>query len=441
MTPQEHAMNGDRAVRMEHADEKRMANRAALSSIAGSALEWLDFAAYGAIAATVLPQLFFSKTDPTTATLAAFATFSVGFIARPLGGLVCGYFGDRVGRRNMLVFTFLLMGICSFLIGILPTYASIGVLAPVALVTLRFMQGFALGGEVTGSQLLTMEHAPKDRRGFYSSFIAMGSPLAQVLANAVLFGVAALVTNDQFLRFGWRIPFLFSFLLVAIGLFIRMRISETPAFEAEMKKKRSGHAQPASGFLKHGGTILRLTFVWAAVSIAYFIATVFILSYATTKLGVSKQTAFAILIVAHLCSMFAMGLGGVLCDRLGRRRAMLAGSRSMLAAFIVFFPLILSGHILLMGLAIVFLLCAAQFHAGVQPAYFAEAFPTEFRYRGSAVAYNLAVVIGSSAPFAATLIQAETGGATWPIVAVGIVFNLISMWAIHAGPEGWQKRA
>ncbi|SAK82480.1 major facilitator transporter [Caballeronia temeraria] len=435
MTPQEHMLDGNAAVRAQHSDEKRMANRAAISSIAGSALEWLDFAAYGAIAATVLPQLFFSSTDPTTAALAAFATFSVGFVARPLGGLICGYLGDRVGRRNMLVFTFLLMGICSFLIGVLPTYASIGVLAPVALVTLRFMQGFALGGEVTGSQLLTMEHAPKNRRGFYSSFIAMGSPLAQVLANAVLFTVAALVTNEQFLRFGWRIPFLFSFLLVAIGLFIRMRISETPAFEAQRKQKRTGRVEATPGFGKHGGTILRLMMVWAAVSIAYFIATVFILSYVTSKLGVSKQTAFAVLIVAHLCSMIAMGVGGALCDRMGRRRAMLIGSRSMLAAFVVFFPLILSGHILLIGLAIVFLLCAAQFHAGVQPAYFAEAFPTEFRYRGSAVAYNLAVVIGSSAPFAATLIQAHTAGATWPIVALGVVFNLISMWAIHAGAE------
>jgi MFS family permease len=419
-------------------EERQMANRAALSSIAGSALEWLDFAAYGAIAATVLPQLFFSKTDPTTGALAAFATFSVGFIARPLGGLICGYLGDRVGRRNMLVFTFLLMGLCSFAIGVLPTYASIGVLAPVALVVLRFMQGFALGGEVTGSQLLTMEHAPRHRRGFYSSFIAMGSPLAQVLANTVLFGVAAFVTNEQFVRFGWRIPFLFSFLLVAIGLFIRMRIAETPVFEAEMKK-RAGRAQPTAGFWTHGGTILRLMMVWAAVSIAYFIATVFILSYVTSQLGVSKQTAFAILIVAHLCSMLAMALGGALCDRIGRRRAMLVGSRSMLAAFIVFFPLILSGHTLLIGVAIVFLLCAAQFHAGVQPAYFAEAFPTEFRYRGSAVAYNLAVVIGSSAPFAATLIQAHTNGATWPIVALGVVFNLLSMWAVHAGPESWKS--
>jgi len=340
----------------------------------------------------------------------------------------------------MLVFTFLLMGICSFLIGVLPTYGSIGVMAPVALVVLRFMQGFALGGEVTGSQLLTMEHAPQDRRGFYSSFIAMGSPLAQVLANALLFAVVALLTGEQFLRFGWRVPFLFSFLLVAIGLFIRMRISETPAFKAELEKKRLSGGQPAVAFRTFSGTVFRLMVVWAAVSVAYFISTVFILSYVTNKLGVSKQTAFAILIVAHICSMFAMAFGGVLCDRIGRRPAMLVGSRTMLIAFIVFFPLILSGNTLLIGVAIVFLLCAAQFHAGVQPAYFAEAFPTEMRYRGSAVAYNLAVVVGSSAPFAATLIQAHTHDATWPIVGLGIGFNLLSMWAIHAGPESWQER-
>jgi MFS family permease len=420
------------------ATDNQMANRAALSSIAGSALEWLDFAAYGAIAATVLPQLFFSKTDPTTGALAAFATFSVGFVARPLGGLVCGYMGDRVGRRNMLVFTFMLMGICSFLIGVLPTYASIGIVAPIALVALRFLQGFALGGEVTGSQLLTMEHAPEHRRGFYSSFLAMGSPLAQVLANGLLFAVAALLTSEQFLHFGWRVPFIFSFFLVAIGIFIRMRITESPAFKEEMEKKRLGVSQPRVAFRAYSGTVLRLVIVWAAVSVAYFVATVFILSYITTKLAISKETAFALLIIAHIFSMFAMGYGGALSDRIGRRRAMLFGSMAMLVAFLVFFPMILSGNIVVIGTAIVLLLCTAQFHAGVQPAYFAEAFPTEMRYRGSAVAYNLAVVVGSSSPFAATLLQAHTHGATWPIVAAGILFNLLSMCAIYCGTEKWQ---
>ena len=196
-----------------------MATRAALSSIAGSALEWLDFAAYGAIAAVVLPELFFPSSDPTTSQLAAFATFTVGFVARPLGGLICGLLGDRWGRRNTLIFTFMLMGIASFAIGSLPTYHSVGLWAPTLLVMFRFLQGFALGGEVTGSQLLTMEHAPVNRRGFYSSFIAMGSPMAQILANGMLFLLVGGLTPDNFKAFGWRVPFLISFLLVGLGFY------------------------------------------------------------------------------------------------------------------------------------------------------------------------------------------------------------------------------
>jgi predicted MFS family arabinose efflux permease len=206
-------------------------------------------------------------------------------------------------------------------------------------------------------------------------------------------------------------------------------------FQAEKKKPHTAK------FSAHIPTVLRLMIVWAAVSIGYFVATVYILSYMTTKLGVSKEAAFGILVLAHIASMFAMAVGGALSDRIGRRSAMLVGSRTMLVAFVAFFPLVSSGHVWMMGVAVVFLLCAAQFHAGVQPAYFAEAFPTEVRYRGSAVAYNLAVVIGSCAPFAATLIQSHSGGATWPIIGVGIVFNLLSMWAVHAGPERWKEPA
>ncbi|PVZ20445.1 MULTISPECIES: MFS transporter [unclassified Pseudomonas] len=407
-----------------------MATRAALSSVAGSALEWLDFAAYGAIAATVLPRLFFPAADPTSATLAAFATFSVGFIARPLGGLVCGYLGDRLGRRRMLVFTFILMGVCSFLIGVLPTYASVGAWAPLALVSLRFAQGFALGGEVTGSQLLTMEHAPPERRGFYSSFIAMGSPLAQVLANALLFGVAALMSSEQFDAIGWRVPFLFSFVLVALGLYIRMKVSETPAFE----QRQQAPAQVAA----HIPTMLRLALVWVAPSVGYFIAAVYSLNYAVTQLGLNKQTAFGILIVAHLCSMLAMAAGGLLADRRGRRRSLLLASSLMLVAMASFFPLVATGHPLPVALGTVALLCAVQLHAGIQPAYFAEAFPAAVRYRGSAVGYNLANLLGSCAPLLATWLNAEFAGAWWPMLAVGIALNLLSLAAIYRGPEAWQ---
>lgn len=414
-----------------------MATRAALSSIAGSALEWLDFAAYGAIAATVLPKLFFPATDTTTATLAAFATFSVGFIARPLGGVVCGYYGDKLGRRKMLVFTFLLMGLCSFLIGILPTYATVGVWAPIALVGLRFMQGFALGGEVTGSQLLTMEHAPPNRRGFYSSFIAMGSPLAQVLANAMLFGILALLGDEQFLAFGWRLPFLLSVFLVGIGLYIRSRVSETPAFmkrNAQNSTTRQAAGQ-RPGIAAYIPTMLRLALVWAAPSVGYFIAAVYSLSYAVNQLGLSKETSFTILIVAHLFSMLAMAAGGLMADRRGRRRSMLTASILMLVAMAGFFPLVSSGEPVWVGFAVVLLLCTVQLHAGIQPVYFAEAFPSEVRYRGSAVGYNIANLIGSCSPLVATWLSARFSGAYWPMLSIGLVMSLLSLAAIFFGAE------
>ncbi|MFF7710274.1 MFS transporter [Pseudomonas sp. NPDC007930] len=412
-----------------------MATRAALSSIAGSALEWLDFAAYGAIAATVLPKLFFPATDPTTATLAAFATFSVGFVARPLGGLVCGYYGDRLGRRTMLVFTFVLMGLCSFLIGVLPTYASLGVWAPIALVVLRFLQGFALGGEVTGSQLLTMEHAPAGRRGFYSAFIAMGSPLAQVLANALLFGISAWMSSEQFDALGWRLPFLFSFVLVAVGLYIRFRVSEAPAFT------QARHAAAPARIGPHVPAMLRLMLVWAAPSTGYFIAAVYSLNYAVNQLGLGKQAAFAILILAHLCSMLAMAVGGLMADRRGRRKSMLSASLLMLAALALFFPLVASGNAWLVAAGVVLLLCAVQLHAGIQPVYFAEAFPPAVRYRGSAVGYNLANLIGSCAPLLATWLAARFDGAWWPMLCVGLLLNLLSLAAIASGGERYQAPA
>ena len=282
---------------------------------------------------------------------------------------------------------------------------------------------------------------PPGRRGFYSSFIAMCSPLAQLLANGMLFGIAALLKTERFAGFGWRIPFLLSFLLVRLGMYIRMRVSETPKFEADRKVHRASCREQGVAVDLHVPTILRLIAVWAAVSVGYFIATVFMLSYMMSKLGISKETSFAILIAAHIVSMFTMGLGGALSDPPGRRATMLVGSRTMLIAFIAlialiaFLPLVMSGQTLLIGAAILFLLGAVQFHAGVQPAYFAEAFPTETRYRGSAVAYNIANLVGSSAPFAATLIQAKAGGANWPIVCTGIAVNLLSMWAIYAGPR------
>src|SRR5579859_5422267 len=205
-----------------------MANRAVTAATLGTALEWFDFTMYGAVAATILPKLFFPALDPTSAVLASLATFSVGLAARPLGAIICGHFGDKIGRRNLMLGTVSVMGITSVLMGLLPTYAQIGVLAPLLLVILRIVQVFALGGESTGGQLMALEHAPSDRRGKYSGLICMCAPLSQIVANAVLLMLSAGMNPAAFERYGWRIPFIASFVLVLVGIYIRIRVSETP---------------------------------------------------------------------------------------------------------------------------------------------------------------------------------------------------------------------
>ena len=224
-----------------------MATRAVTAATIGTALEWFDFTLYGAVSATVLPKLFFPTMDATAALLASLTTFGVGLAARPLGAIICGHLGDKIGRRQLLLITVTVMGLASVLIGLLPTYASIGVAAQYLLVSLRIIQGFALGGESTGAQLMALEHAPPDRRGKYSGLLGICSPLSQILANAVLFLLAWQLSPADFEAFGWRIPFLASFVLVAIGLYIRLKVTETPAFVALERTDRVRDARDPKG--------------------------------------------------------------------------------------------------------------------------------------------------------------------------------------------------
>ena len=321
-----------------------MARRAAISSTLGSALEWIDFTAYGAVAATVLPTQFFPTMDPSTAILASFATFGVGFFARPAGGVLLGILGDRLGRKKVLLYTLILMGVASFLIGLLPTYASIGLWAPGLLVLLRFLQGFALGGELTGAQLLTMEHAPADRRGFFGSLINVGAPAAQVLANGMLFLIAATMTSDQFMSFGWRIPFLMSILLVLLGVYIRLKVEETPAFQhmqEQLKTAKPGdrrRVSMASVLRTHGRTVLRLLMYWAAPSACFYVVTVFSLGYLTKTVGISNQTAFLCLTGANLVAISTTLIAGAASDRFGRKPPAIVASLVMLAIAACLFP-------------------------------------------------------------------------------------------------------
>jgi MFS family permease len=415
-----------------------VARRAAVSSALGSALEWLDFTAYGAIAATVLPAQFFPTMDPGTAILASFATFGVGFFARPAGGIALGILGDRLGRKTVLLFTLILMGLASFLIGCLPTYTSIGLWAPALLVILRFLQGFALGGEATGAQLLTMEHAPADQRGLFGSFINMGAPASQVLANLLLFLIAAAMTPEQFMSFGWRIPFLMSLLLVMLGVYIRLKVEETPAFE-HMKaheKVDAPRASPLAVLRSHGGTVLRLTLFWAAPAACFYVVTVFSLGYLTKTIGVSNQTAFLCLMGANLVAVITTAIGGAASDRFGRKPPLIVASIIMLAIALVYFPLLSTGNTFLIFLAMSVFVGSIQAQSGILPAFFAEPFPTSRRYTGSALTYTTAnLAFAGPAPFVAAWLMQSSGGQVWILTALCLAIISMSLVALLASPE------
>jgi Sugar phosphate permease len=419
-----------------------VARRAAISSALGSALEWIDFTAYGAVAATVLPAQFFPTMDPSSAILASFATFGVGFFARPAGGVVLGILGDKLGRKKVLLFTLVLMGVASFLIGCLPTYTSIGLWAPGLLVLFRFMQGFALGGEATGAQLLTMEHAPADQRGLFGSFINIGAPASQVLANLLLFLITASMTTEQFMSFGWRIPFLMSLLLVALGVYIRLKVEETPAFEhmkAHETSDKTGatrRASPLSVLRTHGGTVLRLMLFWAAPSACFYVVTVFSLGYVTKTIGVSNQTAFLCLLGANLVAVFTTVIGGAASDRFGRKPPSIIASLIMLAIALMYFPLLSTGNAFLIFLAMSIFVGSIQAQSGILPAFFAEPFPTSVRYTGSALAYTGAnLAFSGPTPFVAAWLMQSSGGQVWVLTAMCVLIIVMSLVALVASPE------
>jgi len=302
--------DSDIAASERTAQTQMMARRAVAGATVGTALEWFDFALYGVVAATIFPKLFFPSLDPTASLLASLASFWAGLAARPLGAVICGVLGDRWGRRNLMLLTVSVMGASSFLMGLLPTYQQVGILAPTLLVSLRIVQGFALGGESTGAQLMAVEHASAERRGLYSGLLGICSPLSQILANLSLFTLSGLLSLEDFESFGWRIPFLASFVLVLLGIYIRMKVSETPAFEALRKSgQRPRAANPLGIVLKfHWRTALRLTLFFCGPAALFYLIVVFSLSYLTKNLGVPKQTGFMLLMAFLTVISFAAGV-------------------------------------------------------------------------------------------------------------------------------------
>jgi MFS family permease len=419
------------------ASRERMATRAVTAATIGTALEWFDFTLYGAVSATVLPKLFFPTMDATAALLASLATFGVGLAARPLGAIICGHLGDKLGRRNLMLATVTIMGLASVCIGLLPTYASIGVSAQILLVTLRIIQGFALGGESTGAQLMALEHADPMRRGKYSGLLGICSPLSQILANAVLFVLSSQLSPAAFESYGWRIPFVLSFVLVAIGLYIRLKVSETPAFVALEQSKVAQVSSPLRDAIRfHWPAVLRWMFFFCGPAAIFYLIVVFSLSFITTQLAVPKQTAFALLMGANVCAIIGAMAGGLLSDRIGRRRALAVGSIATLVILFIYFPILETKSFIPMLIIMGLFLGFTQFQSGIQPVAFAEAFPTNVRYSGSALAYTGAnLIAGGPMPVLAVWLMSLGSGSPWGVVALCVGWNVLSLAMILTAQE------
>ena len=423
--------------------DPKTGRRAVVAGTFGTALEWFDFAVYGTLSATLFPALFFPAFDTNTAILASFATFGAGMVARPLGGIVFGALGDKIGRRNVLMFTLVLMGVASILIGLLPTYSTIGIVAPILLVILRFMQGFALGGEATGVQVLVVEHAPGDHRGLYGGILATGSPLAQTFASLTLTGLAMFLSEEAFNSWGWRIPFLMGVFLLVVGVIIRRTIEETPAFR-EAQKKAAEDAVPQERALyvivKKPQTVIKLVGAWAASAGLFWICVTYAVNYLTNELGYENDITFGLLLIANLVSIPAAILGGRLSDIIGRKKTFLLGLLMQGIAAATMFPIMNSMNYPLSVAIISLALCGIQVTAGTQAAFFSESLPTTMRYTGSALGMTMAgLIFGAPIPFIAAWIFQNTENGTMALTAIALGLVIISIISTLLLPERFKQ--
>ena len=391
-------------------------HKVAIASFIGTTIEWYDFFLYGTASALIFGRLFFPNYDPLTGTLASFGTYAAGFIARPIGGIVCGHFGDRIGRKSMLIFTLLLMGVATALIGLLPTYNQIGIWAPVLLIGLRVAQGFAVGGEWGGAVLMAVEHSPRGRRGFYGSWPQVGVPVGLLLSTAV-FGQISKLPEEMLLTWGWRVAFLLSIFLVGVGLYIRLAMPEPPEF-AEVKQTGATSRMPILDAVRlHPKNVLLAMGARIVENGAFYLYTVFILTYATLpRIGFSSSSVLTAISIAAAGEMFAIPTFGWLSDRFGRRPVYLFGAIFTGLFAFPFFWLVETSITSLMMLAVIAALVfghAAMY--GPQASFFSELFGTRVRYSGASLGYQLASVIaGGLSPLIATGLLQRTGG-SWPI--------------------------
>ncbi|GGS69675.1 MFS transporter [Planobispora rosea] len=409
--------------------------RVIVASLIGTSLEWYDFFLYGSAAALVFDKLFFPTFEPLTATLLALLTYAVGFVARPLGGVVAGHFGDRVGRKNVLVATLLLMGISTFLIGLVPGYATIGVAAPLLLVALRFLQGLGLGGEWGGAVLMSIEHGDPRRRGFNASWPQVGVPLGNLLAAGALGVLSATLSEDAFLTWGWRIPFLLSGVLVVVGLWIRLRIVESPLFAEVEQTGRKARMPLLEVVRTHPRELASAFLARIGVDVAFYTFVTYSLSYVSTTLGLDRSVALNAVLIGSAVQLFLIPLFGALSDRVGRRPVYLAGAAATAIWVFAFFPLLDTGSFPVIALAsIVALACHAAMY-GPQAAFIAELFSTRLRYSGASMGYQLAGIVGGALAPIIALQLLETFGVTLAISLYVVAALALTAAGLLIAPE------
>jgi metabolite-proton symporter len=413
------------------------------ASLIGTTIEWYDFFLYGSAAALVFGKLFFPTSDPLVGTLLAFLTYAIGFAARPIGGIVFGHYGDRIGRKQLLVISLLLMGGSTFAIGLLPTYAQIGVAAPILLTVLRLVQGFALGGEWGGAVLLVAEHGSPERRGFWASWPQAGAPGGNFLGTGVLLLLSAVQSDAAFGSWGWRVAFLLSGVLVAVGLWIRLTVSESPLFliAAERAAERERHTgvvarPPLAEILRsHKLPVLLAMGARLAENVSYYVITAFVLVYVTTHLHLTKTVGLRAVLIGSAVEFVAIPLWGALSDRVGRKPVYLFGAVGIGLWAWAFFALLdtRSSTSITVAVTVGLVLHGAMY--GPQAAFFAELFGTSVRYSGASIGYQLAAVgAGAAAPLIAVALLKHYGSAG-PIVVYMVAMSVLSVLALLATRE------
>ena len=390
-------------------------NKVVVASLIGTAIEFFDFYIYATAAVIVFPHIFFPQGDPTAATLQSLATFAIAFVARPIGSAVFGHFGDRVGRKVTLVASLLTMGISTVAIGLLPTYETIGILAPVLLALARFGQGLGLGGEWGGAALLATENAPARKRALYGSFPQLGAPIGFFFANGTFLLLSWLLTDEQFMSWGWRIPFIFSAVLVLIGLYVRVSLHETPVFAKVAAAKKQVKVPLGTLLTKHVRVTVLGTFIMLATYTLFYIMTVYSMTYSTAAvpvgLGLPRNEVLWMLMMAVIGFGVMVPIAGLLADKYGRRASMIViTTLIILFALFVFPPLLGSGSPALVMAYLLIGLSLMGLTFGPMGALLPELFPTEVRYTGASFSYNVASILGASvAPYIATWLQANYG--------------------------------